>query len=127
MHKIAFAPAAVLLLHILATAMGWYTALWWLDTPMHFLGGAAIAASSYYFLEDFSRRQKFHAQFKPLQILILIALTALAAVAWEFFEYALDATVRTAMQASVNDTMKDMAMGLLGAILAAGAIVLRKE
>jgi hypothetical protein len=112
--KIALAPFAVLILHIIATVFGWYETYWWFDIPMHFMGGVAIGFSSYYLLKDFSDRDRLMVGWQPLQILILISITALAAVSWEFFEFSLDRYVDTTMQPSILDTMKDLGMGIAG-------------
>jgi hypothetical protein len=127
MLKIAIAPIVVLLAHILATVFGWYENNWWFDIPMHFAGGIATAISSYYFLEDFSDRQKFHTQFKPLQILIIIALVALAAVVWEMMEFTFDTIAGTNLQPSLPDTVKDLTVGMTSGILTTLAIVWRKK
>ena len=110
--KIAVTPAIVLVIHILATVLGFYETFWWFDIPLHFMGGIAVAISAYYLLEDFGNRQKFHNQFIPLQILILIAFTALAAVLWEFMEFTFDIAFHTHMQQGLLDTIKDMAVGI---------------
>lgn len=120
--KIALAPFAILILHILATVLGWYELFWWFDMPMHFLGGAAIALSSYYLFDDFADRDRLSIQWLPLKILILLAFTSLAAVSWEFLEFAMDRYVDTNMQPSILDTVKDLAIGLSGGGLIALAI-----
>ena len=117
--KIAIAPFAVLILHILGTFGGWYEMFWWFDIPMHFLGGVAAAISSYYVLQDFGSRNLFAMQSVPLKILTLLAFTSLAAVSWEFFEFSLDRYVSTEMQPGILDTIKDLAMGLTGGGLVA--------
>jgi hypothetical protein len=117
--KIAWAPFIVLIIHILATLFGWYEANWWFDIPLHFLGGMAISLSAYYLLEEFSNRQKFHNEFWGLRILLLVAITAMAAVAWEFMEFTFDNLAQTHFQPSLVDTIKDLAIGLNGGGLVA--------
>jgi hypothetical protein len=123
--KIAIAPFAVLILHIIATITGLYEMLWWLDIPLHFLGGVAIALGSYYLLQDFGNRKLFAMQSAPLKILTLLAFTALAAVSWEFLEFSLDRYAGTTMQPGVLDTIKDLAFGLSGGGMGALLILTR--
>lgn len=125
--RISLAPFALLALHIIATVGGWYEAWWWFDIPMHFLGGVAIATSSYFLLQDFSKRNMFAAQFTPLKILTILSFTALAAVSWEFFEFTLDTYVSTSMQPGIADTIKDLAMGISGGGIVATILSFRKS
>lgn len=104
----------VLILHVLASIFDWYYAILWFDTPMHFLGGAAIALSAYYFLQTDTQTKTT----RLTLFLFLIGTTALAAIFWEFFEFSMDYFYNTHNQISIADTMKDMAMGLLGATIA---------
>lgn len=123
--KIAYAPIFVLMLHVIATVLGWYEMFFWLDTPMHFLGGAGIGISSYYFLHQSElETKKFHT--KLFNYLLILALTALAAVAWEILEFHIDRALNTVMQPSVLDTMKDLAFGLLGGSISAAILLMKK-
>lgn len=115
--KLSLGPILVLIIHVIASLTGWYESIFWLDTPMHFLGGLSIGISAYYFL--------VHSQLKNLafnatlfEILTIISITALAAVSWETLEYNLDQIFGTVMQPSIRDTMKDLAFGLIGGTLA---------
>jgi hypothetical protein len=121
--KLALAPALVLIVHILVTVMDGYTLIWWLDNPIHFLGGIAVAISSYFFLQYFEVNQQFSVSWLPLKLLIIFGIVALCAVSWEFLEFYLDLKGALVMhQPSVRDTITDMLMGLLGGMLAAIAM-----
>lgn len=124
LHRIAIAPLIVLVLHILVTILGWYEQFYWLDTPMHFLGGVSIGISSYYFVTFAELKTKFHP--KLFLFVVILALTALAAVAWEVLEYNLDLAFHTVMQPSVRDTMKDLAFGLVGGAISAIIMIIKK-
>lgn len=113
--KIYIWPAAVLVIHVLASVFGWYDAIWWFDTPMHFAGGMAIALSTYYYLQTDKETKTSLISFFQ----ILVGTTAIAAIFWEFFEFTIDYFYQTHNQISIADTMKDLAMGLLGAIIIA--------
>ncbi len=112
--KITTAPFAVLILHIFADLTGLYENYWWMDIPLHFLGGVAIAIASYFLLEYFTQTKKLSINSLALKSLIIISLVALSAISWEFLEYFLDFYFATEMQPSILDTMKDLAMGLFG-------------
>ena len=111
-------PLFVFSIHILGQSLGAYSFVPWLDTPMHFVGGAAIAASSYYLFRHLENKKEL-ATIPSVKVLIAIALTALAATVWEFSEYGGDLLLGTGMQPSIYDTMKDLCMGLSGATLVA--------
>lgn len=124
--KIAFFPLAVLVIHILVTMLGLYEGYWWMDIPLHFIGGIAIGFSTYYLLEDFEKRNLLIIHSKLLKILLIISVTALTAVAWEVMEYFTDFYGFTVMQASIMDTMKDLSMGIIGGTIAAIYKIFRK-
>lgn len=108
----------VLALHLISQELGLY-ALWrWLDTPMHFFGGVAISLSSYYLFAHLESKNELKAV-PSVKMFLAIAITALAAVLWEFSEYASDSILGTIMQPSIIDTLKDLMMGLLGAAVIA--------
>lgn len=107
-------PMLVLAMHLLCMEFGAYRYIYSLDTPMHFFGGASIAASSYYLFKHLENKKEFSA-IPIVKVLFAIAITGLIAVLWEFSEYGQDLLFHTAMQPSIFDTMKDLAMGLLGA------------
>jgi hypothetical protein len=93
--------------------------------PMHFLGGMAIAMSSFYFLK-YAEVSSKQVGIKLLTLLLILALTALAAIAWEILEFGMDRIFSTTLQPSVYDTMKDLAFGLIGGAVV-GIVALRKS
>ncbi len=120
--KIFLWPILVVCIHIIATVLGWYDYVLWLDTPMHFLGGAAIALSTYYYIEQ------EQIPLKKLQILfVMISVTGLSAIIWEFIEFSGDYFFLTVMQPDLPDTMKDLAMGLLGSIVIGTIMLLKRK
>lgn len=113
--KIIAAPFVVLILHIAATITGLYDATWWLDKPLHLLGGVAIAISTHYLIVYFSNTGKLRIEWKPLTVLAIFSVVALAAVSWEFMEFYFDRISNTTtMQGSLYDTITDLIMGMLG-------------
>lgn len=111
-------PMLVLAFHLISQELGLYATLRWLDTPMHFLGGLAISYSSYYLFAHLETKNELKAV-PSVKMFLAIAITALAAVLWEFSEYASDSLLGTLMQPSIIDTLKDLMMGLLGAAVVA--------
>lgn len=104
----------VLAFHLLSQELGLYATFRWLDTPMHFFGGLAISYSSYYLFAHLEMKGELKAV-PSVKMFLALAITALAAVLWEFSEYASDSLLGTVMQPSIIDTLKDLMMGLLGA------------
>ncbi len=111
-----FAPLLVFSFHVFVTTIGIYSVWRWFDTPMHFLGGCAIAISSYFFLEHIDQKHII-TKSRAIEILIILAFVCLAAVMWELAEYAGDFFLGSHMQPSVYDTMKDLTMGMSGGII----------
>lgn len=125
LFKIALGPALILVIHILAVVTGCYERWWWFDIPMHLIGGFAMGTAGYYLLQDFAGRGEFKSNSKALTILIIIGFVALAAVCWEFLEFALDTFWHTNLQPDIIDTIKDLCMGLIGGSTAAILKVLK--
>lgn len=118
--KLVAAPVLILVLHITATLTGWYDAIWWLDKPIHFFGGVAIAISSYYLIAHFKTTGQMHINWPWLNILVITAIVALCAVVWEFFEFYIDSIISiAAMQQTIDDTITDLVMGILGGMIVA--------
>jgi len=87
----------------------------WFDMPAHFLGGFAI---TYFFRAGIANSQEVVGRI-PAQIqkLLAIGLTAIAAVTWECLEYIADLTLGTNWSWGLTDTLSDLFLGLLGAIV----------
>lgn len=112
-------PLTVLVLHIILTYIGGY--YWWeyIDKIMHTLGGMSIAAATMQAIA-YAKTKNIVGFIHPfLLISFVIAVVALVAVGWEFFEFILDHTLRTNMQPSIADTMGDLLCGLIGGTMVA--------
>lgn len=111
-YKIFIWPILVLILHTLATYFAWYWTIPWFDTPMHFLGGASIALSTYFWLRRYGQ---------PWWLLglTMISVTALVAVGWEIFELLIDIFFNTTTQLGLYDALKDLYTGITGATITA--------
>ncbi|MCP4093096.1 MAG: hypothetical protein GY747_06565 [Planctomycetes bacterium] len=88
----------------------------WIDMPMHFFGGAAIA----YFFWASLRRPEASAALGELtafaRFLFALCGVGAATVLWEFAEWVTDALGLTGAQVSLDDTILDMALGIAGGL-----------
>ena len=97
----------------------------WLDIPMHFIGGAAMAYSYTVFLKMLRARGCMGEMDRIIKILFIVSLVALTAVVWEWHEFFRDTFFGEHTQLSEADTMGDFFMGLLGGVLGALALTRR--
>jgi hypothetical protein len=81
---------------------------------MHVLGGVFIAYS-FSLAVTYLQERKILSELNIIsRSVFLFALTSSATVIWEFGEFTLDFFFDTVAQASLEDTMLDMFLGLLG-------------
>lgn len=88
-----------------------------LDIPMHFSGGIAIAFFVSQCFQSLPRESTRRSRVVILELVLIGSLTASAAVFWEFTEFTADQLFGTNVQISLANTMQDLAMGILGAIV----------
>ncbi len=108
-------PFLVFLIHrIGADVFDVYNRWPWVDIPMHFIGGVVIAFFFAVVIRELGRNG-FIQQTETIIFLILVfALTCTAAVFWEFAEWTADRIFGTNYQVSLNDTIADMLIGIVG-------------
>ncbi|MBI2123883.1 MAG: hypothetical protein HYU04_01435 [Candidatus Wildermuthbacteria bacterium] len=107
-------PLVVFAINLVFDWQGIYYTFLWIDMPMHFLGGASIAAAGVSFLA-FLKVRGFVGELPFLiRTLFLMSFVGLAAVSWELWEFSLDYVVQSRTQVDLPDTMIDMFFGLLG-------------
>jgi hypothetical protein len=76
------------------------------------MGGVAIA---YFYRSAIAHSQKFFGRIpESIQILFAITCTGTTTILWEFLEYISDTFLHTNMILGLEDTLKDMFLGLLG-------------
>jgi hypothetical protein len=110
----AWAPLSVFVLYSVVKAFGAYLLYPPLDIPTHFLGGVAIA---YFYRSAISNSQKLVGSIPlPIQALLALTCTGTTTILWEFFEYSSDFFFHTSMILGLEDTLKDMFLGLLGGL-----------
>jgi len=119
---IAAIAALIGILHLLALEFYLYWTLWWFDILLHFLGGAWVALTAFWFF--------FCAHVMPrisrtttTVVVSMLCVTLAVGVAWEIFEYVLGVYDSPNY---VFDTATDIVMDALGS-LAASLVVLRSR
>ena len=111
-------PLAVFVAHVvLACVLFAYDYFPPIDAPVHVLGGIAIAFSVWRGM-DVLVSTGFLAPVQPvLRGVLVFALTSTAAVFWEFAEFVSDHTIGTRAQWGLEDTLKDMLLGIVGGLV----------
>ena len=84
---------------------------------MHFAGGLSIAFFVSQCFRALPREIVRSSRIVVLELILAVSLTATAAMVWEFAEFTLDRVAGSNVQVSLPNTIQDMALGLLGAIV----------
>lgn len=99
-----------------------YFYVWWLDIPMHMLGGmwvALFALSSYYRLTNVSTKDT-----SPLFVFAFaVAITMIVGLSWELFEFSAQTFIERAHVFDIGDTLSDLVNDLIGALIASFVFV----
>ena len=113
-----WAPILVFSIHAVATR-GFHLYVVWpqADIPMHFAGGVAIAFFFSGCFRALPREIVRSSRIAVLEAILIFSLTATAAVLWEFAEFTLDRIAGSNVQVNLPNTMQDMALGILGAVV----------
>ena len=115
LRESAWAPLGVVAIYLIGLAFRRYLIFPPLDIPTHFLGGVAI---TYFYLSAVRNSQKFLGDIPlPIQVLLAVTCTGTTTVLWEFYENIVDYFLGTNMVLGLEDTLKDMFLGLLGALV----------
>ena len=115
LREAAWAPLSIFLSYLLALAFQLFKRFPPLDIPFHFLGGVVI---TYFYRSVIKNSQKIVGEI-PLSIQVLFAFTCTGTttILWEFYENLLDYFACTHMVRGVQDTVMDLLLGLLGALV----------
>ena len=115
LRRAAWAPVLVFTIHVVAIlSLDIYSRFPEFDIPMHFVGGVAIA---YFFGQCYCMAARFELLGQPSAVVfppMILGLTSLAAVVWEFAEFVADRQLGMHTQPNLADTLLDVLMGLLG-------------
>ena len=93
------------------------------DSCMHFAGGITLGIFIYGLLSRAIELGWVLPLGRFLMFVVIFALVTTGAVFWEFFEWSLDQTIGTRMQRSIDDTMKDLLLGQIGATVYASVVI----
>jgi hypothetical protein len=114
----AWAPLLAFIMHMFLSRILHAYQVWPpTDIPMHFIGGASIAFFISRCFQALPREPISRSRVAILELLLIGSLTASAAVFWEFAEFSTDQLFGSNVQISLANTMQDLAMGILGAIV----------
>lgn len=99
----------ILIVNFFATKFYWYSAIWYFDMIMHFLGGFWVGLVVLYF-------------FIPKEISLRLILTILfwvffVGIGWEMFEVLVDKVI-TQNSSNILDTVSDIFFDLVGGLSA---------
>ena len=109
----AWAPLSILIAHTVAGAIFGHEPV--VDPIMHFLGGAAAC---YFFRRAAELASSVLGTMKPLALdLFSFGLAGTMAVFWEIGEFTGDRLFRGHAQRGLSNTMRDLILGLAGAIV----------
>ncbi|RPJ27926.1 MAG: hypothetical protein EHM33_06320 [Chloroflexi bacterium] len=115
LREAAWAPLSILGFYGLAFSLRLFKLFPPLDMPVHFLGGIVI---TYFYRSALRHSQKLVGEIPfPVQVLFAFTCTATTAILWEFYENILDFFLGTHVVRGVQDTIVDLLMGLLGALV----------
>ena len=115
LREAAWAPLSVVVLYLIGLSLHLYDLFPLLDVPTHFLGGVAI---TYFYRSAIRSSQRFAGDIPfGVQVLFAFTCTGTTTVLWEFYENIIDHFFGTHMVLGLTDTLKDMLMGILGALV----------
>ncbi len=115
LRESAWAPLGVVAFYLIGLAFHLYDLYPPLDIPTHFMGGVAI---TYFYRSAIRNSQSFAGDIPlPIQVLFAFACTGTTTVLWEFYENIADYFLGTHMVLGLTDTLKDMFLGLFGALI----------
>jgi hypothetical protein len=108
-------PVSVLLVHlVLSKILDLYAIFPNLDIPVHYAGGFSIAYAATQILAHLEKEPGSTILSRVVFLILIVSLTATAAVFWEFAEFTVDKVLFTNVQVSLANTMQDQLMGILG-------------
>lgn len=108
-------PALVFLTHLIASkVLNLYLLFPNLDIPFHYIGGFSIGHTSIQILSYLEKEEITPRLNRAIFMVLILSLTATAAVFWEFAEFIGDQLFHTNIQISLANTMQDQFFGVLG-------------
>ena len=115
LREAAWAPLSIIAFYGIGLALHLYDLFPPLDLPSHLMGGVAI---TYFFRSAIKNSQRIVGDIPiPIQIIFAFTCTGTTIIFWEFYENLLDLFFGTHMVRGLEDTIVDMFLGLLGALV----------
>ena len=115
LREAAWAPLSIIAFYGIGLALHLYDLFPPLDLPSHLMGGVAI---TYFFRSAIKNSQRIVGDIPiPIQIIFAFTCTGTTIIFWEFYENLLDLFFDTHMVRGLEDTIVDMFLGLLGALV----------
>lgn len=115
MREAAWAPLSVICFYLIALALHLFDLFPPLDMPSHILGGVAL---TYFYRAAIKNSQSIVGDIPlPIQILFAFTSTGTTLIFWEFYENLLDLFFGTHVVRGLEDTIIDMFLGLMGALV----------
>src|SRR5215203_4026696 len=115
LREAAWAPLSIVAFYAIGLTLHLYDLFPPLDLPSHLLGGVAI---TYFFRSAIKNSQSLVGDIPILiQIIFAFTCTGTTIIFWEFYENLLDRFFGTHMVRGLEDTIVDMFLGLLGALV----------
>jgi hypothetical protein len=107
--------------NLVATYLHLFFLIWWLDIPVHILGGLWIALLSLvmYYRSHLVHRKDHSTAFA---ILVSLCVALLIGLLWEVYEFVIDRAM-DARDLQLSDTLKDLCDDFLGGVIAAWIFV----
>jgi len=115
LREAAWAPLSVVFFYLVGISLDLFDLLPRLDVPTHFIGGVAI---TYFYRSAIRNSLGIVGDIPfPIQILLALTCTGTTIILWEFYENLFDYFFGTHMVRGLEDTILDMFLGLLGALV----------
>ena len=115
LRESAWAPLCIVGFYIFGLAFDLYDRYPPLDIPTHFMGGVAI---TYFYSSAIRNAQNIVGEIPfPVQSLLAFTSTGTTIIFWEFYENTIDYLFGFNTVRGLEETIVDMAMGLLGALV----------
>jgi hypothetical protein len=115
MREAAWAPLSIIVFYVVALALHLFDLFPPLDIPSHLLGGVAL---TYFYRAAIKNSQSIVGDIPlPIQVLFAFTSTGTTLIFWEFYENLLDLFFGTHVVRGLEDTIVDMFLGLMGALV----------
>jgi len=120
--KFAFPFAILMVLHTVFVILGAYS-ITHLDSVMHLAGGISLGLLVFGMIGHAVSKGWCPDPGRVILPVLIVSLVATGAVCWEIYEWLSDAYLGTHFQPSLDDTVKDLALGLAGGIACAAMVL----